>query len=392
MVEAIPAFDNSEDYFLGPSQKSRSALEKFSHFRQLATTGKLNHLNPEEKYLFEVTAVPYHPMTLHQIMFLPAIRSQADEEQLKKWLPLAENYDIIGCYAQTELGHGSNVRGLETTATFDPVTDELVLHSPTLTSTKWWPGSLGKTANHAVLHARLLLPLRDQPGKFDDKGVHPFIVQIRDLKTHANMPGIHSGIIGPKFGTNVNDNGFLRLNQVRIPRRNMLSRYTMLERDGRYHLANDNASRLNYGTMLFVRAGIVKQAGLFLSYAVTIATRYSSVRRQFPAGEEAEGGSGKAPAASLQLEQKVLDYQSQQYRLFPHLANAYALYATGNYMDNLYESLQKGISANNFESLPEAHATSSGLKAVTTMLASEGMEECRKACGGHGYLLNSGIG
>jgi hypothetical protein len=25
-----------------------------------------------------------------------------------------------------------------------------VLHSPTLTSTKWWPGGLGKTATHAV--------------------------------------------------------------------------------------------------------------------------------------------------------------------------------------------------------------------------------------------------
>jgi acyl-CoA oxidase len=43
---------------------------------------------------------------------------------------------IIGCYAQTELGHGSNVQGLETTATFDPDKDEFVIHSPTLTSSK----------------------------------------------------------------------------------------------------------------------------------------------------------------------------------------------------------------------------------------------------------------
>jgi len=395
MVESDPVFSREDEYFWSGPEKYRHYLGKFGHFRELLTTGQLAHLTPEERAIYEGVAIPYHGMSLHQAMFLPTIRGQADEEQLKKWLPLAENYDIIGCYAQTELGHGSNVRGLETTATFDPDTDEIVLHSPTLTSTKWWPGSLGKTANHAVLHARLLLPLRDQPGKVDDRGVHAFIVQIRDLQTHANMPGVNSGMIGPKYGTNQNDNGFLRLDHVRVPRRHMLSRYTKLERDGRYHLANQNASRLNYGTMLLIRSGIVVNAGRALSIATTIATRYSSVRRQFPAGEEAaEGGNGKAPAAAAghQLEQKVLDYQSQQYRVLSNVATAYALLATGKFMREMFLSLQRGLQSDNFETLPEAHATSSGLKAITTMLAAEGIEECRKACGGHGYLLNSGMG
>lgn len=69
-------------------------------------------------------------------MFIPAIKGQGTEEQQQKWLPLAYKMQIIGCYAQTELGHGSNVQGLETTATFDPATDEFVIHSPTLTSSK----------------------------------------------------------------------------------------------------------------------------------------------------------------------------------------------------------------------------------------------------------------
>lgn len=69
-------------------------------------------------------------------MFVPFVKAQGTEEQLKKWLPLAYKMQIIGCYAQTELGHGSNVQGLETTATFDPKTDEFVIHSPTLTSSK----------------------------------------------------------------------------------------------------------------------------------------------------------------------------------------------------------------------------------------------------------------
>lgn len=94
---------------------------------------------------------------LHWGMFIPAIEGQGTDDQINKWLPLARKMQIIGCYAQTELGHGSNVQGLETTATFDPQTDEFVMHSPTLTSSKWWPGGLGKLSTHAVVYARLIV-------------------------------------------------------------------------------------------------------------------------------------------------------------------------------------------------------------------------------------------
>ena len=61
---------------------------------------------------------------------------------------------MIGAYAQTELGHGSNVRGIETIAVYDKNTEEFVVHSPTLSSSKWWPGALGTSATHAAVMAR----------------------------------------------------------------------------------------------------------------------------------------------------------------------------------------------------------------------------------------------
>ena len=83
------------------------------------------------------------PLTLHQSMFTESLDAFGTDEQKAHYLPQADNLNIIGCYAQTELGHGSNVSGLETTATFDPQSDTFVIHSPTIKAAKFWPGALG---------------------------------------------------------------------------------------------------------------------------------------------------------------------------------------------------------------------------------------------------------
>lgn len=85
------------------------------------------------------------------------------------------------CYLQTELGHGTNVARLETTATYLPDTKEFELHSPTLTSTKWWIGALGKTATHGIVQAKLILP----GGK--DMGPHLFLVKLRSLGLYFEL-------------------------------------------------------------------------------------------------------------------------------------------------------------------------------------------------------------
>ncbi|XP_035225882.1 peroxisomal acyl-coenzyme A oxidase 1-like [Stegodyphus dumicola] len=170
------------------------------------------------------------PLTVHFVMFIPALMGLATEDQQANWLPDAFEMKIIGSYAQTELGHGTFLRGLETTATYDPETQEFVLHSPTLSSIKWWPGGLGKTANFAIVQAQLYTKGRCY-------GLHPFMVQIRNRDNHEPLPGITVGEIGPKVGFRSSDNGFLKLDHVRIPRENMLMKnsqvwkHMMLESD-----------------------------------------------------------------------------------------------------------------------------------------------------------------
>lgn len=113
--------------------------------------------------------------------------------QHELFLKKALNFEIIGCYAQTELGHGSNVRGLETTATWSSHDKTFTLNSPYLTASKWWIGTLGRTANYAVVMAQLMIDGHSY-------GPHPFICQIRDLKTHQPLEGVSVGDIGPKMG------------------------------------------------------------------------------------------------------------------------------------------------------------------------------------------------
>lgn len=126
-------------------------------------------------------------------------------------MPLILDHKILGCYAQTELGHGSNVAQLETTATLDKSTDEFVIHSPTITSAKYWPGDLGRYSTHAVVFASLRVAHKSY-------GTHAFLVQLRDLKTYKHMQGIKTGDVGPKIGYQSKDNGWATFDQVRIPR------------------------------------------------------------------------------------------------------------------------------------------------------------------------------
>lgn len=310
-------------------------------------------------------------LELHIGMFIPALMSQASPEQQAKWLPMAQKLHIIGTYAQTELGHGTFVRGLETTATYDPETQDFIIHSPTLTSTKWWPGGLGKTSTHVILMAQLITQ-----GK--NYGMHAFIVPIRDLETHRPLPGVTIGDIGPKFGYNGVDNGFLRFEYVRLPRENMMMRYAKISAEGDYQPPPPANAKAAYATMVYVRATIVEDAGWVLARATTIAVRYNAVRRQTAAKEG-------------EKELQVLDYQNTNAELMPLVAAAYALIFMGKAGMGMYSQFEKERDQGNFDLLPELHSILSGMKALSTWITCDGIEACRRGCGGHGYSLLSGL-
>lgn len=390
-LSSEPVFDKSKNYFLGREDRFVAALARGKRLEQLSRKHKWSQ--DEFDHAFQLTG-EITPLAMHYRMFIPTIREQGTPEQHKLFLEKAEKFEIIGCYAQTELGHGSNVRGLETTATWNPEDKTFTMHSPHLTASKWWIGSLGKIANHAVVMAQLVI-------KGKPYGPHPFIVPIRDLKTHEPLENIHIGDIGPKFGFNTMDNGFLLLNNVKIPHVNMLSRFSKVDPQTSKYIRPPTPA-LVYGTLTYIRSTIVLDSGAVLARGVTIATRYCAVRRQFQ-DLDAEGSDVG--------ENQVLNYSMVQFRLLPLLAATFALHFTGRNMISLYQENQKRLAAGDppasndskrrpgpeelnpgADLLADLHSTSCALKAFSSTVAAEGLEVCRRACGGHGYSSFSGIG
>ncbi|KAJ5235111.1 uncharacterized protein N7469_004279 [Penicillium citrinum] len=365
LIQQEPLLSKEKQQNLSRPDRFKLGLARAKLLRRLKDQHNWSH---DEYKMAEYLVDDVSPYFLHLEMFITTIREQASEEQRAYWMPLIESWKIVGAYAQTELGHGSNVRGLELEARWDSQSKEFILHSPTLTASKWWNGSLGRIANHAIVVAQLLLPRPGSPDQYVSHGPHPFIVQVRDMKTHLPLDGIVVGDIGPKYGYITMDNAYM-----------LFDHFSVDPNTGKYTKPEQPA--LVYGSLTYVRAQIVHHARLVLARAVTIAVRYTAIRRQF----QDRDGDKRGP------EMAVLDYPTVQIRILPLLATAFALHYTGLSMRSIYQNTREDVEKGDFHSLAHMHSMSSGLKSLCTMLAADGVETCRRAMGGHGFGGGSGL-
>ncbi|KAF8636086.1 hypothetical protein AX17_003791 [Amanita inopinata Kibby_2008] len=370
VLETDPVFDKSKRDFMTRTERYTRALAITKRVFELQD---IHNWTREEVRLAFASLDDALPITLHHIAFEPVFLSQGGPELVNKYGPLITSCGILGCYLQTELAHGSNVNGLETTATYIPDTKEFEIHSPTLTSSKWWIGSLGKTSTHAVVQAKLILP----GGK--DIGPHLFLVQLRSLDDHRVLPGITTGDIGPKAmgGYTSVDNGYARFDHVRIPKENMLSKFAQVTDDGRY--IQPPHAKLSYGGMLYIRANMVTMAGWMMAKAAVASIRYATVRRQ---GEFGPDG----------LERQAITYSSVYSRLLPILSHAFVFIKLGKTMTNAFDTMSTRLASGDASSLAEMHAITSGLKVIVSSTAVQDLEVARRSMGGHGYSVFAGLG
>ncbi|HEX6249105.1 MAG TPA: acyl-CoA dehydrogenase [Nocardioidaceae bacterium] len=274
---------------------------------------------------------------------------------------------LLGCFAMTETGHGSNVQALETTATYDAETDELVVHTPTDSARKDYIGNAAAHARLAVVFAQLVVG-----GEL--RGVHALVVPLRDEDGNV-LRGIRIEDCGRKIGLNGVDNGRIWFDQVRVPRDALLDQHAEIREDGTYHSPIENPDRRFFTMLGTLVQGRVSVGGAAISagkVALTVAIRYALLRRQFGAP-----GSGQ--------EEVLLDYGLHQRRLLPLLARTYALhFAQERVRDDLHAVFSDPDAAEHDRRALESRAA--GTKALGTWHATRTIQECREACGGAGYL------
>ncbi|MFF3228999.1 acyl-CoA dehydrogenase [Nocardia suismassiliense] len=291
-------------------------------------------------------------------------------ERHREYIKRLISLDLLGCFAMTESGHGSDVAHLETTATYDPDTEEFVIHSPTPSARKDYIGGAAEHARMAAVFAQLIT-------QGEGRGVHCLLVPIRD-ENGADLPGVTTIDDGLKGGLPGVDNGRIVFDHVRIPRENLLNRYADVEPDGTYTSEIENPSRRFFttlGTLVRGRVSVGGAAAAGTRVALSIALRYALKRRQF-----SDPDSGQ--------ETVLLDYRSHQRRLLPLVAKTYALAFAQNDLVRRMHLVQTGQDLNP-SSQRALEKRAAGLKVAQTRHATRAIQECREACGGAGYLTEN---
>ncbi len=277
---------------------------------------------------------------------------------------------LLGCFAMTETGHGSNVQALGTVASYDAASGEFVV-------TTAEPGASKDYIGNAAAHARLAVVFAQLEVAGERHGVHALLVPLRD-EDGTVLPGIRIEDDGAKMGLNGVDNGRIWFDGVRVPREALLNRFADVGEDGVYISEIESPGRRFFtmlGTLVQGRV-CVGAAGLSAAkVALTVAVRYGLQRRQFEATSE-------------DTEELLLDYGLHQRRLLPLLARTYALHFAQEVLTGELHDVFSGI-ATDEESRRLLESRAAGTKALATWHATRTVQECREACGGAGYLAEN---
>jgi len=297
-------------------------------------------------------------------LFGGAVFQLGTEPHHRLYLEKLGKLELAGCFAMTETGHGSNVRDLETTATYDHATRSLVVHSPTQAAGKEYIGN--------ALHSRMAAVFCQLVVNGQNHGIHTVLVPLRD-ENHQTLAGVTVKDNGYKMGLNGVDNGRIWFDNVRVPVENLLNRYGSIDENGQYQSPIQNPSKRFFtmlGALVGGRVSVALGSNTAAKKALDIAIRYALKRRQFK-------------TLSDEQETLLLDYPTHQERLFPLLAKSYALTFA------LETLRRKFVESAALDDKREVEALAAGLKSYASWHAIDTIQECREACGGKGYLAEN---
>ncbi|XP_042421144.1 acyl-coenzyme A oxidase 3, peroxisomal-like [Zingiber officinale] len=364
------------DYNQSKEQQRLVTMRRIEYLlRRGVFDGWLTGSDPEtemRKFAFlECIGIYDHSLTIklgvHFFLWGGAIKFSGTKRHHDKWLKATEKYEVKGCFAMTELGHGSNVRGIETIATYDTNTCEFIINTPCESAQKYWIGGAANDATHTIIFSQLLINGINQ-------GVHAFVAQIRDADGNV-CPNVRIADCGHKIGLNGVDNGRIWFDNLRVPRENLLNSVGDVLPDGQYVSSIEDPDQRFAAFLSPLTSGRVNIAvnSVYISkVGLAIAIRYALTRRAFSI-------TATGPEVLL------LDYPTHQWRLLPLIAKTCAMSSAANYLKLLYIKRTP-------EKNKSIHIYSSALKATLTWHNMRVLQECREACGGQGLKTENRIG
>lgn len=303
-------------------------------------------------------------------LFAGALMQLGTERHHEEFLRPALDFSLPGCFAMSEVGHGSDVAGVRTTARHDAETDEIVVHTPDPAAAKNWIGNAARDGRAAVVFCQLTT-------QGEERGVHAVVVPLRN-ETGALLAGVTAVDDGLKMGLNGVDNGLLMFDELRVPRSNLLDRFAQVAADGTYASAIESPSRRFFtmlGTLVQGRVSIAGAGVAVSKVALTIAVQHALTRRQF----SAPSGDGDV---------LLMDYTAHQRRLLPLVATTYVMHAAqARLVADLDRVMRGSVSdSDNDDERRKLETRAAGLKVLATWHATESVQQAREACGGAGYL------
>ncbi|KAG2385536.1 hypothetical protein C9374_003351 [Naegleria lovaniensis] len=304
--------------------------------------------------------------TMLQFNFWAGTLLSLGTQRHRKYFDKIDSLELMGSYAITELAHGSNVRGIQTTATYCADSDTFEIHTPSREACKWWIGN-SRHCHMCLVFAQLIV------GK-ENHGVHCFVVPVRDSTSNEILPGVIIGDCTVKEGLDNLDNGFLLFNNVHIPRENLLNKHGDVTEAGKYQSPYKNASQ-RFGAMLSTltmgRYSICGSSTVSLAKTLATTIGFSFERRQF--------GISNKP------ENPVINFQAQKHTIYPMLAEYFAFRFASNHLHHLYVNRTP-------ETSQTLHVLSAGFKAYLTDRNQSSILKLREKCGGLGYSQLNRIG
>lgn len=301
-----------------------------------------------------------------------AVMNLGNQWHHETFLPGTITGELTGCFAMTELGHGSDVQSLETTITWVPEDGEFEVHSPTPTATKAYIGNAATHGKWAAVFGQLVVD-------GENHGVHVIVVRIRTEEL-GPVPGVRCDDHGHKGGLLGVDNGMITFDRVRVPREHLLDRFGGVTAEGQYESSIESRNARFFtmlGTLVRGRICVGGGAASGTRKALSIATRYALQRTQF-----------RLPGLGREI--PLLDYQAHQRKLLPNIAKAYAY---GFAQNEIALQLQRVTDAAGSDptAARELETRAAGMKATLTRWANDTIQVAREACGGSGYMSENGI-